>query len=218
MGIELSLVWDIRGVSMENPMIDLHTARINTAGAYVCIHGYYPFAMGSIPNKGRIPVIRLGGHREEDETGWQCAAREVYEEASIRIAPQIPQTTFLADGDHIEADLQKIQWDHEADKENIPLLVVSYCREGKTSLSLMYLALADKFPTPSSEIKGLLLLERENIHRLCQEPLTLEQYLSSGGKAILNDEFDMSLILEPFTQLRLLSRIWVAQSESTAAA
>ena len=23
------------------------------------------------------PVIRLGGHREEHETGWECAAREV---------------------------------------------------------------------------------------------------------------------------------------------
>ena len=198
-------------------MIDIQNARVNTAGAYVCINGLYPFAIGTRPYHGRIPVIRLGGHREEHETGWQCAAREVYEEASLLIKPLVPPITYLSDGDHVETELKEIQWQHETDGENIPLLVVAYRREGRTLLSLMYLALTDESPNPSSEIKGLLLLGRENIHRLCQAPLTLEQYLNSGGKAILNHEFDMSHILEPFTQLRLLSKILVAQSESTAA-
>jgi hypothetical protein len=198
--------------------MDIQNARVNTAGAYVSINGLYPFAIGSLPYHGRIPVIRLGGHREEHETGWQCAVREVYEEANLQIRPLVPPTTYLSDGDHIETELEEIRWQHETDQDNIPLLVVAYRREGRILLSLMYLALTDEFPTPSSEIKGLLLLEKENIYRLCQEPLTLEQYLNSGGKAILNDEFDMSLILEPFTQLRLLSRILIAQSENTAAA
>jgi hypothetical protein len=60
------------------------------------------------------------------------------------------------------------------DQECNPLLIVAYCREGKTVLLLMYLAQADGLPVPSSEIKGLLLLEKENIHRLCREPYTLE--------------------------------------------
>ena len=83
--------------------------------------------------------------------------------------------------------------------------------------SIMYLAHAEGVPTPSSEVKGLLWLEKEEIHSLCREPLTLEQYLGRGGKAILKDEFDTRLVLEPFAQLRLLSRILSVQSEIEAA-
>lgn len=184
----------------------------------MCLDGLYPFAIGTQPYNGRIPVVRLGGHREEHETGWQCAEREVYEETNLRIKPLTPPITYLADGDQIETGLQEIRWQHEADREYVPQLVVAYRREDRNLLSLMYLAQAEGTPTPSSEVKGLLLLEEKNIHRLCQEPLTLEQYLSSGGKALLNHEFDKSLILEPFAQLRLLSRILRAHSEGTSVA
>jgi hypothetical protein len=81
-------------------------------------------------------------------------------------------------------------------------------------LSLMYLAQAEGIPTPSSEVKGLLLLREEDIHRLYRESVTLEQYLHWGGRAILNAKFDTSLFLEPFAQLRLLSRILSIQSLS----
>ena len=63
-------------------VIDLQKARINTAGAYVCIDGYYLFALGIRPYNGHIPIVRLGGHREGHETGWQCAVREAYKEAA----------------------------------------------------------------------------------------------------------------------------------------
>jgi hypothetical protein len=49
-------------------VFDIQEARINTAGAYVCIDGLYPFVMGWRPKDGRIAVIRLGGHREEGES------------------------------------------------------------------------------------------------------------------------------------------------------
>lgn len=196
-------------------MIDIQNAQINTAGAYVSVNGYYPFAIGIRPHNGHIPIVRLGGHREEHETGWQCALREVYEEASLKIKPLLPQAAYLADWDFIDTDPKEIQWKYTSEQEPIPILIIAYHREGKTSLSLMYLAGAEGIPRPSSEVKGLLLLEKEEIHRLCQEPLTLEQYLSSGGKAILNAEFDTRLILEPFAQLRLLSRILNIQSELT---
>jgi len=194
-------------------VIDIQHARVNTAGAYVCLNGLYPFAIGIRPHNGHIPVVRLGGHREEHETGWQCAAREVYEETQLQIRPLTPLTTYLSDWDHIETELEEIRWQHETEGEPIPILVVTYRREDQISLSLMYLAHAEGLPRPSSEVKGLLLLEKEEIHHLCQEPLTLEQYLSRGGKAILNGEFDPGLVLEPFAQLRLLSRILSIPSE-----
>jgi len=197
-------------------VIDIRAGRINTAGAYICLNGLYPFAIGIQPHNGHIPIVRLGGHREEYETGWQCAVREVYEETNLQIKPLLPQTTYLCDWDHIEAELQEIQWQHKFEQEPIPILVVTYRREDKIFLSVMYLAHTEGLPVPSSEVKGLLLLKKEEVHRLCQEPLTLEQYLSRGGKAILKDEFDTRLLLEPFAQLRLLSRILSVQSEINA--
>ena len=190
---------------------DIQNARVNTAGAYVCLDGYYPFAIGSKLHQGNIPIIRLGGHCEEHETGWQCAVREVYEEASLKIESLSPQKIYVADWDRLETELQEIQWRHETEQEPVPLLVVTYRRENVTSLSLMYLAHAEGFPRPSSEVKGILLPGKEEIHRLCQEPMTLEQYLSRGGRAILNAEFDTKLLLEPFAQLRLLYRILSVQ-------
>jgi hypothetical protein len=124
-------------------VLEIQNARVNTAGAYVCLNGLYPFAIGTQPYNGRIPVIRLGGHREEHETGWQCAVREVYEEANLRIKPLTPPITYLSDGDQIETELEKIRWQPETSQEDAPLLVVAYRREGRILLSLMYLALTD---------------------------------------------------------------------------
>ena len=197
-------------------MIDIRHARINTAGAYVCIHGYYLFAIGIQRPNGHIPIIRLGGHRERYETGWQCAAREVFEEANLQIAPLLPRTSYVSDWDHTDEDLQEIQWQNKIEPEPVPLLVVTYSRDADTHFSLMYLAHADGLPEASSEVKGLLLVTKEEVHLLCQESLTLHQYLSRGDKAIMDGEFDPKLVLEPFAQLRLLSRLLSIQSETKA--
>jgi 8-oxo-dGTP pyrophosphatase MutT (NUDIX family) len=194
-------------------MLEIQSAGINTAGAYVCINGLYLFAIGIQPRNGHIPVVRLGGHREGNETGWGCAVREVYEESNLQIKPLLSQTTYLCDWDHLDAELQEMQWRPKIEQEPAPVLVITYRREEKTQLSIMYLAQADGVPTPSSEVRGLLLLEKEEIHRLCREPLSLEGYLARGGRAILNAEFDTKLLLEPFAQLRLLSRILNVQPE-----
>jgi 8-oxo-dGTP pyrophosphatase MutT (NUDIX family) len=188
-------------------MIDLQNARVNTAGVYVRIQGCYLFALGIRTHDGNIPVVRIGGHREGNETGWQCAKREAYEESNLQIQPRSPEVAWWADGDRIEAGLKRIPWGSGTAGECDPGLVVSYRRNGETLLSLMYYGEAEELPAPSSEVKGLLLLSSEEVHRLCRAPLTLEQYLQQGGKAILKAEFDTQLLLEPFTQLRLLSRI-----------
>lgn len=197
-------------------MVDIRNARIKTAGAYVGINGLYLFTIGIQPHNGHIPIVRLGGHREEHETGWQCAVREVYEEASIQIKPLQPQVTYLLDWENLEGELKEIEWQRISDQEPAPILVVTYLHPDETTLSLMYLAHADGVPKPSSEVEGLLLVDEQEVHRLCQESLTLEQYLRSGGKAILKGEFDTKLVLEPFAQLRLLSRILIVQSEIKA--
>lgn len=198
-------------------MFNIQSARINTAGAYVRINGLYLFTIGIKPHNGKIPVVRLGGHREENESGWQCAEREVLEEANLHIKSLSSETTYLVDWDDIEAEPSKIQWQHETEQEPAPFLLVTYGRDERMTLSLMYLAHAEGVPTPSSEVKGLLLLGESEIHRLCQEPMTLKEFLNNGGKAILNDEFDVSRVLEPFAQLRLLSKILCVSAKPKAA-
>ena len=197
-------------------MFDIQSARINTAGAYVRINELYLFTIGINQHNGQIPVVRLGGHREENETGWQCAEREVFEEANLQIEPIPPQNTYFIDWNNIEAEPSIIQW-QQTDQEPAPFLVIAYHRDEKVTLSLMYLAHAKGIPSPSSEVKGLLLLEEEEIYRLCQEPVTLEKFLNNGGKAMLKDDFDTSRVLEPFAQLRLLAKILSMSEKSEAA-
>ena len=192
---------------MINQTMDLQHIRINTAGAYVTLNGLYLFALGIRPHNGNIPVVRLGGHREGHETGWQCAIREVYEEANLHIRPLLPPATYMLNWEQLEAEPQEIRWQPEIEGEPFPFLIVRYQGGKDLQLSLMYLAQTEGVPTPSSEVRGLILLREHELHRLCQERLTLGQYLDEGGQAILSEEFDHSLLLESFAQLRLLSRL-----------
>jgi hypothetical protein len=188
-------------------MQDIHSAMINTAGAYVSVDGVYPFMLGHIPYNNHLPIVRLGGHREAGETGWHCAVREVYEETGMHIRQVASPKTYLVDSDDIHNTLQEIRWVHETDLQSTPLLVRAYRADEQCALSLMYLAEADEIPVPSSEVRGLLLLKPEDIHWICREPPTLGQYLARGGQAILKEPFDQNLILEPFIQLRIFAKI-----------
>lgn len=193
-------------------MQTLKTARINTAGAYVSVGGLFPFHLGWKLSQGRLPVVRLGGHVEGNETGWECARREAAEEAGIQIHPIPHSTTYLAYGDSTSCEVKEIQWEHECRDAYDPLLVVAYQVERQASLSLMYLAQTDEMPIPAGEVRGLLLLDPGSIRRICAGPVTLEQYLSEGGKAILNHDYDRSRVLEPFKQLRIFNRLLQNQS------
>lgn len=188
-------------------MADLSKAEISVAGAYVSIQGLYLFALGSILQKGRIPVYRIGGHRQTGETAWECAARETFEETNLYIRPIDPGVTYLVEENHTEIELRAIEWPYRTPREPDPILVRAVQQQGKVSLSLMYLAQADELPVPCNEVKGLLLLNEANILALCQRMLTMGQYLQSGGKAIQKESFDPELVLEPFLQLRALSKL-----------
>ncbi|HEX5807022.1 MAG TPA: NUDIX domain-containing protein, partial [Anaerolineales bacterium] len=102
--------------------------------------GLYIFAIGIRPYKGRIPIVRLGGHREGNETGWQCAVREVYEEANLQILPVSPRAMYLSVWDQKQSEVQEVDWHCKTDDEPAPVLVVCYRSESDTHLSLMYLA------------------------------------------------------------------------------
>lgn len=183
--------------------MDLQNAHIKTAGAYIPLDGRWLFTLGPKPHQGCTPIVRIGGHREGDETGWQCAVREVAEESTLQIEPLVPPFTCL----YFQNRLEKIRWPQSTPSEAVPLLAVASRREDGLILSLMYLVRASGLPQPANEVKGLLLPTAGEIHRLCGQPMTLAAYLASGGQAILNHAFDASLPLKPFIQLQLLSNM-----------
>ena len=192
-------------------MVNFKYAHPKTAGAFISIEGLYPFALGWEPHNGNIPIFRLGGHVMGHETGWECAVREVKEEANIRIKPVYTKRTYWASAETQGIDLQEIQWDKENDPGSKPFLIVAYHTHNETSLSFMYMAQSNEIPTPSAEVKGILLLDPSHIQEICQTPMTLDQYLTSGGRAIFVDQFDRNRILEPFIQLRIFSQLLKSQ-------
>ncbi len=68
-----------------------------TAGVYVNITGLFPFQIGPTKSGTTLGVVRLGGHKDSGETGWECAAREAYEEATLRLTPIKPPATYWYD-------------------------------------------------------------------------------------------------------------------------
>ncbi len=188
-------------------MLNYNLAPVRSAGAYITYQGTYPFAIGLELHDENIPVYRLGGHVQEGESGWECAAREAAEEASISISPVAHNKTYLADASHWEASLRETAWNCLYPGDPDPVLVVAYELENGPVLSLMYLARTEDLPMPSSEVKGILLLREDDVFQICRTPTTLEQYLQSGGRALLQADFDRSLVLEPFMQLRILARL-----------
>src|SRR5688572_24731680 len=67
---------------------------VATSGAYFLVGGRFAFMIDPTPDGESMAVVRLGGRREAGETPWQCAEREVMEEAGLRISPRTPPCTY----------------------------------------------------------------------------------------------------------------------------
>jgi 8-oxo-dGTP pyrophosphatase MutT (NUDIX family) len=191
-----------------------HQAPVRTAGAYVCVNGRFPFVVGPTPMGQRFAVVRLGGHRDAGETPWQCAAREVAEEAGLVIQPITPPIRYWLDRDRAPEQIQPRPHGLRVDAESpSPLLVVTTGSPPEGQAAVMYLAQATESPTPSSEVRGLLLLRPQDIHQIVHQPTTLRQYLDAGGHALLRDRLDRDWLLEPFIQLRAFAQILARHPE-----
>ncbi|WP_026907271.1 NUDIX hydrolase [Paucisalibacillus globulus] len=169
-----------------------------TSGAYVLYQGRFVFQVG--PNKAGnvLGIVRLGGHREKSETAIETAKREVLEEAGVHINILDALKTY-----HI------LEWDDEPIdvlmKDPIrPILIKG--REG-TAETVMYLSYTDTAPRPAAETKGLLLLSPQDIHKLCCNKLTLNDFERNNGLSIIKSEMNKNLVLQPFPQLLFLSRL-----------
>lgn len=169
-----------------------------TSGAYVLYNGLFIFQVGPTKEGDKLGVVRLGGHREGNETALETAKREVFEEAQVEITPINPYITFYLS-----------EWNEKPTKVNInePIVPILVKGNEESSYTIMYLSNTLTLPTPSSESKGLLLLSPENVLLICQNKISLSDYHNLDGVFILKTELDMNLILQPFPQLLFLSRL-----------
>lgn len=171
---------------------------VRTSGAYVLYNGFFVFQVGPTKNGDKLGVVRLGGHRENKESPLETAIREVLEESAIKINPiNSPVTYYLYDWNE---KANKIELNEEVN----PILIKGSKVE---SFTVMYMATADNEPKPSSESKGLLFLPPKDVELICSRQLTLNEFLGQNGLAKIKENFNKDLVLEPFPQLMVLSKL-----------
>ncbi|MBM7566104.1 hypothetical protein [Paenibacillus sacheonensis] len=180
---------------------------VQKAGAFVLSNRRMAFIMGPTEDQSALAIVRLGGHREGAETAWECSQREVLEESRMRITPIIPTMSFYCPNTifDIEIRLEPI-----AEFQNVPIeprpLIVGHQRSLQ-AVTPIFLASSDDEPVPSMETKALMLLTRKEVIRLCSEIITLDEFVSSGGKVLFNHHLDGNLPFKPFGHLMMLSII-----------
>lgn len=180
------------------------TNNVRTSGAYVLYHGMFLFQVGPTKVGNKLGVVRLGGHRENTETALETAKREVLEEASVIISPYNSSVTFYLR-----------EWGEEPSKIEVNDKVAPILIKGskETSYTVMYLSYTETKPKPTSETQGLLMLSPKDVHLICNNNLTLNDYLNRNGLAILKSDINRDLILDPFPQLLFLSKLLKEEEE-----
>ncbi|MBD3918416.1 NUDIX domain-containing protein [Paenibacillus sp. PR3] len=154
--------------------------------------------MGPTKKGTTLGVVRLGGRRENGETGWECASREVFEEASIALTALKPPATYWFESSD-QPSLKKIGWQVD---DVQPILVGK--RKDSRYVTPIYLAYSHDTPRPAAETKGLLLLTPTEIATITSGNLSLGHFLENGGKAIVEHNLPLNLPLEPYPHLRLV--------------
>ncbi|MEK4742630.1 MULTISPECIES: NUDIX hydrolase [unclassified Bacillus (in: firmicutes)] len=178
-------------------MIDINRD-VRTSGAYVLYNNLFIFQVGPTRKGDTLGVVRLGGHKENNETALETAKREVKEEAAIDITILSSPSTYYKE--NWNAQSKKIKVENEV----APILIIDSPYE---TLSIMYIAHSENEPNPSSETNGLLLLSVSDIRLICSKEITLNDYIKQGGMAILKEKMDKELILQPFPQLLFLAEL-----------
>jgi 8-oxo-dGTP pyrophosphatase MutT (NUDIX family) len=173
---------------------------IVTAGVYALVMDFFVFQVGPTKSGKTLGIVRLGGHREGQETGWECAAREAFEEASLHVQPIQPPATYWGNSPG-EYEMQVSTWCSSASQDVAPLLVT---RRSEHVITPIYLASSEDDPLPAAEVKALVLLRPSDIEQLVTQTMTLSDYLEQGGRVVFREDLPMHFVIEPFVHLRWL--------------
>lgn len=171
--------------------------QVFTAGAFISVNGFFIFMVGPNHN-GELCVVRFGGHREDEETAIECLKREIKEEASIEVTPVNSPITYYTESWNKEPELIVQNFN-----KDISPIIIKGSKDGP--LSILYLAYSDEEPIPDSETHGIMFLTLEDIRLICNQKITIDDFIAKGGRAVFQRELRKDVILKPGVHLRMLS-------------
>jgi NUDIX domain len=165
-----------------------------TAGVYLNVNGLFAFAFGPNQNEGKLGIARFGGHIEAGETIAECVLREVKEETSLDVTLIASPITYKID----EWDSKLLEVEDE--QTNIkPILRIGQ--------NVMFFANSNKEPQLSSETKGIIFVNENELMKLCSSEITYGDFKACGGRSIVSSDYDEDFILQPLGQMRFLARL-----------
>jgi hypothetical protein len=75
------------------------------------------------------------------------------------------------------------------------------------SYTVMYFSHSINELKPYSESKGLLFISPQEVQLICNNQITLSEFLEQNGRVIIKDNINKDLFLELFPQLLFLSKL-----------
>lgn len=174
-----------------------------------------PFQMGPTPDESALAIVWLGGHREANETAWECVQREVFEESQMRVTPLVPSMTFQCPKTTLDTEiiLEPVEGFQSPEKEGQPHPLIIGREATVQNVTPMFLSISHDDPIPSMEAKALILLTRNDVLRLCSERITLEEFQSSGGRVRFRQQMNRKLPFKTIAQLVMLSSSRMVRSD-----
>jgi 8-oxo-dGTP pyrophosphatase MutT (NUDIX family) len=176
---------------------------ITTAGVLLFRKPWFVFQIGPTPDHARIAFVRLGGHLQNQETPFQCACREVMEEAQVRIDYCQPSFTYFTEVSEQPDFFHRTLWPTSYNPYK-PILVACKKDDPHPGYSITYLAETEESPAPSGEAVGLILLELSSISLLDEKDVTLSRLISSGAQVLERQSLDRKAPIYPHLQVRFL--------------
>lgn len=171
---------------------------VTTAGVYVRFGDRFVFMFGPSDAHDSYGVVRLGGHREGQETALACALREAREEAGIEVALSQPKTTYyMQSGDSVPF----VAATGEAGRYR-PLLLSG--GSPTTPHSATFMGTTASVPRPCGETQGIILLTGAEIHLVCAGTVELGENIAAGARAIERLDMKHHERLVPHLQLKFL--------------
>lgn len=173
------------------------------AGAYVLYEGRFVFMFGFNDAKDMLGVVRLGGHREPDETPVQCAIREVREECMLDALPFDSPETFVEGERALTLLSQELIFPR-------PVWVKQQAGAITEKWTIMYLMRAQGTMKPHMETQGLISVNQNSIDLLCTGHASLRTMREYGAVVRMSVPLPEDMPLTPSLQVHFLN--WLLHS------
>jgi hypothetical protein len=173
---------------------------LKTVGSFVLYQNTLAFMIGPDKSGEKLGIVRLGGHIEGNENYLQALAREIEEEAAIKVKLINSPSSFY-----------KRSWDERCYYEitdNIPFGIKPLIITGdEVSSTAVFLAYTEELPKPSSESYGIIFLKENDIKDICSKKICLKDFLKNGGRLIQQKKIDYDMKMYAGVHLTFLNRL-----------